>query len=408
MNNNFVLLLLTILIINSSLAKESTPQCNEDGATTCLELNTNLNDKITRSIKIAVDSYEACSKDANDVNCTCYAAGIKRDLAPYKSIGFSRQMLEDAAKYGTRYKIYGQKLFREENCFFPARCQGIEHFLLELLPQLPNMDLVINTRDYPQLHSSWSSSRIGPVFSFSKTSEYRDIMYPAWTFWAGGPATKLHPTGIGRWDLMSGKLKEVTTKIPWQEKEQLGFFRGSRTSDERDSLILLSRQQPQLVEAQYTKNQAWKSPKDTLDAPPAEEVSFENHCKYKYLFNFRGVAASFRLKHLFLCNSLVIHVGEEWQEFFYHQLKPWVHYVPLHSYPSQAEYVQLLDYFKNHDVLAQQIAQRGHDFIGQHLRFQDIKCYWRKLLKRYAKLFKYEIKPDPSLKRIGGGIRNEL
>ena len=27
-----------------------------------------------------------------------------------------------------------------------------------------------------------------PVFSFSKTSEYWDIMYPAWTFWEGGPA----------------------------------------------------------------------------------------------------------------------------------------------------------------------------------------------------------------------------
>lgn len=52
---------------------------------------------------------------------------------------------------------------------------------------------------------------------------------------------------------------------------------------------------------------------------------------YRYLFNFRGVAASFRLKHLFLCGSLVFHVGEEWLEFFYPQLKPWVHYVPVRS-----------------------------------------------------------------------------
>lgn len=51
----------------------------------------------------------------------------------------------------------------------------------------------------------------------------------------------------------------------------------------------------------------------------------------RYLFNFRGVAASFRLKHLFLCGSLVFHVGEEWLEFFYPQLKPWVHYIPVQS-----------------------------------------------------------------------------
>ena len=74
---------------------------------------------------------------------------------------------------------------------------------------------------------------------------------------------------------------------------------------------------------------------DTLGADPASEVSFENHCKYKYLFNFRGVAASFRLRHLFLCGSLVFHVGDEWQEFFYPALKPWVHYIPLKSYPKK-------------------------------------------------------------------------
>ena len=50
---------------------------------------------------------------------------------------------------------------------------------------------------------------------------------------------------------------------------------------------------------------------------------------FRYLFNFRGVAASFRLKHLFLCESLVFHVGDEWLEFFYPGLKPWVHYIPV-------------------------------------------------------------------------------
>jgi len=65
-----------------------------------------------------------------------------------------------------------------------------------------------------------------------------------------------------------------------------------------------------LVNAKYTKNQSWKSNSDTLNEDPADEVSLEDHCKYKMLVNFRGVAASFRFKHLFLCNSAVIHVGE--------------------------------------------------------------------------------------------------
>lgn len=58
----------------------------------------------------------------------------------------------------------------------------------------------------------------------------------------------------------------------------------------------------------------------------------------RYLFNFRGVAASFRFKHLFLCGSLVFHVGDEWQEFFYPQLKPWVHYIPVKQDLSDVRY----------------------------------------------------------------------
>jgi protein glucosyltransferase len=64
-------------------------------------------------------------------------------------------------------------------------------------------------------------------------------------------------------------------------KENRAFFRGSRTSAERDPLILLSRKEPHLAEAQYTKNQAWKSDADTLGAKPAEEIRLEDHCKFK-------------------------------------------------------------------------------------------------------------------------------
>lgn len=76
---------------------------------------------------------------------------------------------------------------------------------------------------------------------------------------------------------------------------------------------------------------------DTLYAPPASEVPLEEHCQYKYLFNFRGVAASFRFKHLFLCGSLVFHVGNEWIEFFYPRMKPWVHYIPVKKGASKEE-----------------------------------------------------------------------
>lgn len=357
------------------------------------------NNLILQYINTAKKKYIPCTQTEPDTNCECYVSVIRKDLAPFKSKGISKKDIKDAANYGTQYKIYKQKLYRETSCMFPSRCEGVEHFILKLLPNLPDMDLILNTRDYPQVHSKFGNT-MRPVFSFSKTSDYLDIMYPAWTFWAGGPAISLHPTGIGRWDLHREKITKAAEKLIWSSKKSKAFFRGSRTSDERDSLILLSRQKPNLANAQYTKNQAWKSAKDTLNAEPASEVSFEDHCDYKYLFNFRGVAASFRFKHLFLCKSLVFHVGDEWQEFFYPSMKPWIHYVPLDKYPTERDIENILKFFQKHDDLAFEIALNGFNFVWEHLRMEDIECYWRRLLKNYAKLLKYKVDKDLSMIEI--------
>lgn len=347
--------------------------------------------EISKKISNALEQYVPCRK----ANCSCYKSVIDEDLAPFRD-GITKEHFASARVKGTKYQIMNGKLYREKDCHFPARCAGIEHYLSALAPKLPNMELTINTRDWPQVNRAWGHVK-APVLSFSKTKDYYDIMYPAWSFWEGGPAISLYPTGIGRWDKHRISISAAAEKWPWNEKESKVFFRGSRTSEERDALVLLSRSEPDLVDAQYTKNQAWKSDADTLYAPPASEVSFEQHCKYKYLFNYRGVAASFRLKHLFLCKSLVFHVGDEWIEFFYPSLKPWVHYVPINPKSTKEDLKRLIQYFKQHDTLAKKIADRGFQHIWDNLTEQDVKCYWRKLLKKYAKLVKYDVVKDKDL-----------
>lgn len=344
-------------------------------------------------IETAVAEHEPCGNKS----CGCHANTVTESLAPFKAAGgITAQMIQNVRQLGVKYQIINHKLYRDPYCMFPNRCTGIEHFLHANIQKLPDLEMIVNCRDWPQINAG-DDRHFGPVFSFSKTARNLDILYPAWSFREGGPAISLYPTGLGRWDQHRQSINDAANDWSWDKKEQLGFFRGSRTSEERDSLVLLSRRMPTLIDAKYTKNQAWKSPKDTLHADPAKEVSLEEHCRYKYLFNFRGVAASFRFKHLFLCKSLVFHVGDEWQEFFYGALKPWVHYVPLTSYPSEAELEEIVRFFSEHDDLAQQIAERGHRHIWEHLKMKDVHCYWRKLLRKYAKLLKFEVKLDGKL-----------
>lgn len=252
------------------------------------------------------------------------------------------------------------------------------------------MDIVINVRDYPQVSSRWHSY---VVLSFSKDHNHLDIIYPAWTFWSGGPAFEQYPTGLGRWDLIREHIVKYYQE--WETKETKAFFRGSRTSSQRDTLILLSRALPHLIEARYTKNQAWRSLSDTLGDEPVPTIPLEEQCKYKYLFNLRGVAASFRYKHLFLCKSLVLNVNSTWGEFFYYQLKPWIHYVPVAEDFSDAQDIIL--FLQENDQVAQKIANTGFDFIWNHLTLDSVECYWKQLLTKYAKLLRYKPVLDTSL-----------
>ncbi|KAG6462084.1 hypothetical protein O3G_MSEX013047 [Manduca sexta] len=226
--------------------------CNTDHNKYSREIN-EWYSKINSEINLAIDQYIPCQR----VNCSCYKSVIDQDLKPFKD-GITKEQYAQARTKATKYQIIDGTLFREKDCPFPARCAGIEHYLSALAPNMPNIELAINTRDWPQINRAWGHSQ-APVLSFSKMRDYYDIMYPAWSFWEGGPAISLYPTGIGRWDKHRESISAAAEKWPWQKKETKAFFRGSRTSEERDALILLSRANPDIVDAQYTKNQAWKS-----------------------------------------------------------------------------------------------------------------------------------------------------
>ncbi|KAL1514356.1 hypothetical protein ABEB36_003625 [Hypothenemus hampei] len=401
----FIKIVINIHIFHLLTLKTSANLCNQSNLDQNQECNSEKNNKYSKEantkylqyfnlIYDAKRNYKVCNMN----RCNCHTPVLLQDLKIFKEKGISENLIQNVKTKGTKYQIINHKLYREPNCLFPSRCSGIEHFILELLTDLPDMEFIVNTRDWPQV--SRRHGFFGPVFSFSKTDEFYDIMYPAWAFWEGGPAISQYPTGIGRWDNHRQKLGKLGNATKWEDKIPKVFFRGSRTCSERDSLVLLSREDPELVDAQYTKNQAWKSDVDTLYAPPAKEVSFEDHCKYKYLFNYRGVAASFRFKHILLCKSVVFHVGDDWREFFYAALKPWIHYIPVDAKATKEQIRELIEFSINNDDMVKEIAENGYNMIWNNLRMRDISCYWKKLLKKYAGLMTYKPIIDETLIEI--------
>ena len=377
-------------------ADPNAPQIDkgEDGNTATMKLPTTsfmeeAYQAFAKSVAQAIEEQTRRHKPCRGF--ACYESSMWHDFDAWRG-GFTRQKFEDGLAQGIHYQIVKGKVYRQEKCNFPARCEGIEHFLLKVAAETPNMDnveFVVNVNDQPRIPVEAERSKTGPaiVFSFSKPrKQFADIMYPAWTFWSGGPAVwPIEPTGLGRWDLKREALAASAAKSPWEDKKKLLFFRGSRTSAERDALVVLSRKDPEVADAAYTKNQAYKSPRDTLGKEPAEMVRLEDHCEYAYLANFRGVAASFRHKHLFLCGSLVLHFGDQrddWLEFYYPAMRPWVHYVPVSQ--DSADLELILRWVREHDEEAKAIAQRGQKFVIDNLNMDDVSIYWKELLTAYG------------------------
>lgn len=96
----------------------------------------------------------------------------------------------------------------------------------------------------------------------------------------------------------------------------------------------------------------------------------------------------------------MFHVGDEWQEFFYNSLKPWIHYIPVEGRAKSEDLKSLVEFFVNHEEIAQEIAARGREMIWNNLNIENVECYWRRLLRSYSRLMKYEIVKDKSFIEI--------
>lgn len=142
-----------------------------------------------KKIEDALKDYVPCEQ----TKCSCHSKVLRKDLQQFKNI--TKETMKQISSRGTKYQIINNKIYRQEDCMFPSRCSGIEHFIKKVMKKtkLKDMEIIINVRDYPQVMPNYGHQ--GPVLSFSKTKDYLDIFYPTWSFHEGGPAIKLYPTG---------------------------------------------------------------------------------------------------------------------------------------------------------------------------------------------------------------------
>jgi hypothetical protein len=92
------------------------------------------------------------------------------------------------------------------------------------------------------------------------------------------------------------------------------------------------------------------------------EVPFSEFLNYKYQLDIDGVCCawlSFFLK--LYSNTVTFKVASEFQQWYYHLLKPWHHYIPLSTDFSEIE--EVINWAINHDKECQEIAENSTKII---------------------------------------------
>lgn len=96
--------------------------------------------------------------------------------------------------------------------------------------------------------------------------------------------------------------------------------------------------------------------------------------QFKYEMNLDGTVAAYRFPYLLAGGSVVFKQDSPYHEFFYGQLNPWTHYIPIKH--DLSDLVEKILWAKKNDALVKNISKNARQFARDHLMPQNILCYY--------------------------------
>jgi Glycosyl transferase family 90 len=254
--------------------------------------------------------------------------------------------------------------------------------------------------------NAWSVTHdLLPIFSPSKISSFQDILFPA------------------AWYFADKVVLNETKDMPWDDKRDVMYWRGSTTSGYSDDGIWRRQHRQRFVQQAEKPGRAqilvrsedpssiWLpkdidrdsfrhlfdvhfssigqcSPEDCASQSDYFDVrdmeDFQKAWENKYLLDIDGNAFSGRY-HAFLrsrCLTLKLALFREWHEEW---IAPWVHYIPLNLEGSDhLEIMRYLTEEENGKAYAREIADESRDWAGRALRRVDMQAWMFRLLLEYV------------------------
>jgi len=259
--------------------------------------------------------------------------------------------------------------------------------------KLPDCEFLLSLSDGLDTQTSGISCDLErlslPVFVFCKRKDSRRLaLFP--------------DTGalVGRWRTIKS-VRRGDRHIPWHKKKELLFWRGAGSdgfyglnnwsSFPRAKLVLLARDKPALVDANFTALPQMQS-KAALDAVVAKVgdvcsfISPEYHVTYKYLMDIDGNSNGWdRCFWGLFAKSVLFKQESPYAQWYYKALESGKHYIPIMRGLQDLE--EKIAWAKANDLQAQQIAKEASVLAEKIFRRSAVFDYIQELLTEYNARF---------------------
>jgi hypothetical protein len=199
-------------------------------------------------------------------------------------------------------------------------------------------------------------------FAYCKSkSQINTIAIPDFLFW-GWPEV-----GLSDYEFIVEQMIQAGNQ-PFED-ERLFWIGNPLTNSSRMRFLELAAANPQLIHGLSVK---WLPPSPSsqknhlMTTESNNYVSLPSHCRYRYLIDLKARGYSARLKLLLFSGRPLFVQLREWNEYFFEQLIPYEHYIPVHE--DLSDLIDQISWAVANEHKVMRIADQARAFAMQHLR----------------------------------------
>jgi protein glucosyltransferase len=327
---------------------------------------------------------------------------IDLEFLPYEKTGITSGMLSDAAvccPWCARVSVVRNRLSTAGN--IDGKAAAIVKLLTELHAEkhLPDVQLVLATHDIfrpPDALMARCAGKVLPILSHanSQLPSAHAFTSDDWLGFQRGvlsiPENTFYQTYGARhpanWD--ADRLNLLANQTPWSARDRARlYFRGSG-SGYRHFLNISRRGDVDLSpEMRFKFFPSPNAPRTETIGPSPPFVAMHEQCKEKYLVHLPGTwpSISNKLKSLLACGAVVLMPQNNWYEFWYPLLQPFVHFVPTKNLAIAhgRDLPGVLDCLIANEEEAERIALAARAFVREVLTLRLNRQYLRALVQRF-------------------------